>query len=97
MVLKEKQKQNPTGGGNKEFDFYLDVRNMGQDFKIGVKKGDRLKDVLARAKIGLVAGLLVKLNNHLLKLDPETYELLDNPLLAEGDYLVMEKAFQGGH
>ncbi len=94
-MQKERQKQNPPGGGE-EFDFFVKARIQGEEVRIGVRRGDRLKDILARAKFQMTGGLILKLNNRSLRINAESLELEDNPILEEGDFLVIENTFSGG-
>ncbi len=98
MNLKHKEKNDLGDDGDEEFDFYVKYRGVsGVDaVDLGVKEGERVKDVLGRMKFTYAAGLTYKLNNQRLEVDAKTGELADNPILQDGDLLAIQQTVIGG-
>ena len=93
--MAEKQKVSTDGSGE-EFDFYIKYRGTdGRSNDIGVRRGDRLSDILAKMSIQFSAGVYIRLNGVLITKN-DAGELEVNPVLQAGDLLTLNREIVGG-
>ena len=94
------QVREKTGsGGDDSGEETINLTFSGVDGKtrvMKVKKGTRLKAILAKLEHQYARGQVTKLNNRLLKINNETGELLEDPVLEENAVLSVYHQFTGG-